>query len=323
MKYTKEQAEMLALLILLGCAVVVLSFLYLVKPNLQKASTSKKELTKVQAEIAKLSQTKVKLAKAKKELEELEALVNDGEGKVFSGLETASPLTRMCVDAATTLSVKQALGVETTNPVLEFNSRGPDGRQESWHYDEVRRTLDIESVNFLTLGSFLAAVENANEGLRVTQLDLGNALVESDDRENGRVQAKIELSLLGIREPGDAPPEVDVSGSKLFDAGQSRNPFGPAGGMTIPTDPLKYAKMLLNKLKVTGEMGDILMMEVPQHGTVTVSKGQIFVLGGTKLKYISGGADSVVFEAVDHGKRYKLNRDWSGQVKNITEEDVK
>lgn len=324
MKYTKEQAEMLALLVLLGCAVVVLSFLYLVKPNFAKGAEYKRELNKTQVEMGKLDKAKVELAKARKESEGLGALIANGEKKVFSGLETAPPLTKTCVDAATTLKVKQALGAETMNPLLEFTERGQDGRRETRHYDEVQRTLDIESVNFLTLGRFLAAVENANEGLRVTQLELGNLSLESNDQEKGTVKAKIELSMLGIREAGEAPPAIDVSGSRLFDERGKRNPFGPAGGMTIPIDdPLKYVKTLLGAVKVTGVWGDELIMNIPDKGSLTVKKNRPFVLGGTKLKYLSGAADSYVFEAVDHGKRYKLNTNWSGQVKNITEEEVK
>jgi type II secretory pathway component PulM len=323
-KYTKEQAEMLALLLLLGCAVVVLMFLYLVKPNFARAATSRAELKKIEAEVAKLGKANIELAKAKKEMETLEATITDGEKKVFPGLESTPRLDRICVDAATRLELKTALGIPTSDSLLEFKERNQDGQQLTRHYDEVRQTLDIQSVDFLTFGRFLAAVENANEGLRVTQLELSNLSLEATDQEKGNVKAKVELSLLGMKEPGEASPEIDVTGSKLFDEGGRRNPFGPAGGMTLPiTDPLKRVKSILGGLKITGMWGDVMMMEVPGGGTLEVRKNETFDLGGSKMKYLSGAADSVVFEAVDHGKRYKLTTNWSGQVNTITEEEVK
>jgi len=324
MKYTKEQAEMLALLVLMGCAVIVLTFLYLVKPNFAKAAQSKQELTKIEAEIATLHKATLELAKAKKEMETLTGKVERGEGAIFSGLETNPPLTQVCVQAATKLNLKPAFGAQITSPLLEFSDKGTDGSRVTRHYDEVLRTLDIQSADFFSLCRFLAGVENANEALRVTHLEFENLTLDPKDQEKGNVKAKIELSMLGIREAGGELPKIDVSGSEQFDVAQKRNPFGPAGGRLVAIqDPLKNIKDTLSGIRATAIWSDTLMMAVPGTGSITVMKGETFVVGQMKMEYVSVSADSLVFEAVDYGKRYKLIINSKGQVKSVTEEEVK
>jgi len=46
-----------------------------------------------------------------------------------------------------------------------------------------------------------------------------------------------------------------------------------------------------------------MMTQVPEMGKLTGLNNATFVLGGTKLKYISAAADAVLFEGVEYGKR--------------------
>ena len=324
MKYTKEQAEVLALLVLMGCAIVVLAFLYLVKPNFEAVAASNKELKKIETEIEQLGKPTLDLAKAKKEMGSLMGIIEHGEGAIFPGLETNPPLTQICIQAAGKLKLKTELGAQTKDPLLEFKERGTDGTQVTSHYDEVRRTLDIPSVNFFTLCRFLSAVESANEGLRVTHLNFDNQKLDPQDQENGNVKAKVELSMLGIREGEGEPTDIDVSVSEELDVGQKRNPFGPPGKGPGPVeDPLRNIKDVLKGIKILGVWSDELLMDVPGMPSITVRRGETFVIGKTKLKYVSKVGDSHVFEAVDYGKRYTLITNWKGQVKTVTEEEVK
>jgi len=324
MKYTKEQAEMLALLVLMGCAVVVLSFLYLVKPNFAAVAQYKSELQKTESEIATLSNATVAVAKAQKELETLTATIQRGEKAVFSGLETDPPLSEICVRAATELNLKPAYGVQTSTALLEFAEPGHDGKPVTRHYDEVSRTLDIHSADFFTLSRFLSAMEKANEGLRVTHLEISNSALSPKEQDEGKVKAKLELGMLGIREGQRSPEPIDVSGHQDFDVAQKRNPFGPPGGsLAVAKDPLRGVKDVLSRVKVTGIWSDKLIIEIQGGGSVTLNTDETFVLAGITLRYVSGSAESFVFDAVDYGKRYKLTTNWKGQVRTVTEEEAK
>jgi hypothetical protein len=46
-------------------------------------------------------------------------------------------------------------------------------------------------------------------------------------------------------------------------------------------------------------LGEALTMEVGERRRRTVQKNETFVLSGTKMKYISAAAGSVVFDGVD------------------------
>jgi hypothetical protein len=317
-KYTKEQAEMLALLVLMGCAVVVLTFLYLVKPNFAAMSESKAELEKTEAEIAELSKAPVELAKAAKERDALTATIEKGEKAILAGLAIDPPLTQVCLEVANKLGLKPAFGVQSPNVLLEFKERATDGTQVTRHYGEVSRTLDIHSADFLALYRFLSGVEKANDGIRVTHLEIGNKALSPQDQEAGKVKAKVKLSMLGIREgERSAPPEVKDIGE--FD---ERNPFAPAaapGGGGSSQDLVR----VLKGIRVTAIWSDRLMMEVPGSGSIEATKGKTFVVGKMKMRYVSGAGDTFVFETADLGKRYKLITNWRGQVKKVEEEETK
>ncbi len=324
MKYTKEQAEMLALLVLMGCAVVVLTFLYLVKPNFAAMATSKAELKKTEAKIAELGKASVALAKANKEKEEVTATIESGEKAILSGFAIGSPLYQVCVQAANKLKLELAFGVQRPGQLLEFKERTADGTQITRHYDEVSRTLDIHSGDFLTLCRFLSAVENANAGMRVTHLEIGNKSLEATEQNAGKVTAKVELSMLGMRE-GERPPPPVVGEIEDFNV---HNPFGPEGGTTGDVEKAKIMDVLKG-IKITGIWPEKLMMEVPLSGTTTKSptttakKGGTFVAQGWKIKYVSRAAGSLVFEAVDDGKRYRAFTNYKGHVIKVIEEEAK
>ncbi len=320
MKYTKEQAEMLALLVLMGCAVVVLSFLYLVKPNFAAMTKSKAELTKTEAEIAKLSKARVDRAKGKQEMDTLMSVIGNGEGAIFSGLGADPPLYGVCVQAADNADLKPspAFGVQTTTDLLEFTEKGTDGKEVTRHYVEVSQTLDVHSADFFSLCGFLSAVEKTSEGLRITHLEMDNQQLDQKEQEEGKVKVKVELGMLGIQE---GEPKAIVMGKP--EEIEARNPFSPQeGGPVGPkVDELINA---LKQIRVTGILSDSLIMGVPGGGSVTARKGGTFALNGRTVKYVSGTADTFVFEATDTGKQYRLVTDWrKGQVKTVTEEEGK
>jgi len=334
MKYTKEQAQVLALLVIMGCAVVVLSFLYLVKPNFEVAAESNNEMKRTETAIGKLSHAPVALAKAKNEIESLAATIERGEKAVFAGMELAFALSQICGQAGTALNLKPASGEPTTTELLEFSQRGSDGTQETKHYDEVSRTLDIGSVDFFSLCRFLGAIEEANQGLRVTGLQIESGSLDPQLQGEGKVSTSLELSLAGMRE--GEPPEtstmvVNIS-SDPFDVGERRNPFGLPGGLWDPEDdPLLRGKEALRRMKVKGIMAEWLLVEVPartRSGQATsrilrLREGQTAVIGGTKMKYVQEAGDSFVFEATGHGVRFIVETNYKGEVTTIKEEEVK
>ena len=329
MKYTKQQVEMLALLVIMGCAVVVLAFLYMVKPNFVAIAKCKKGLNKTESAMAKLNGAPAAMAKAKKEMDSLTDTIERGEKAVFSGLEAGPPLTSICVQAARALNPKPAYGEQTDRQLLEFAQRGTDGKPLTRHYDEVSRTLDVHGVNFFDLCRFLSAVESTNEGLRVAHLQIDTVTLEPEAQGRGKVSAKFELSLLGIRE-GKQPEEIAVGGPEGFSPGSKRNPFGAPGVAMEPTvDPLVRLRETLKRLRVQGVWGNLLIVEMPVRTrtgdevteSLRMSKGETFVLAGVEVKYAGGTGETFVFEATKHAVRFVLETNFRGEVKRVIKQE--
>lgn len=340
MKYTKEQAEMLALLVVMGCAIIVLSFLYLVKPNFAAMAQSSKELRKTESELGTLSHASLALAKAKQEEEELNATIEQGEQAVFSGIETGSPLSEILVQAATAVNLKPAYGEQSSRQLLEFTERAADGSEVTEHYDEVLRTMDIRAATFFDFGGFLAAMEHANKGVRVSGLKIDSQSLDSESRDQGKVNATIEVTLLGIRE--EAPRVGEQSEGRgavlaaispdAFSVGEKRNPFGPPGGLWEPTaDPLSAVREMLRKTKINGTIGEWLLVDVPARSpggletsrSLRLQKGQMFLLGQAKMRYVEQAGDRFVFEAIEEGVRFTAETNYRGVVTTLKEEEVK
>jgi len=333
MRYTKEQAEMLALLVLAGCAVLVLSFVHLVKPQLAAAAKSQRGFEKMEMDIGKLSRASTDLAKAEKEKRSLIGTIESGEGAVFGGMEAGSPLSQICAQTGVAVGVKPAYGEETRRELLEFSEKRADGTQTKRHYDKVSRMLEVRSVDFFSLCDFLEAAEQANEGLRVSGLRIESTSLDPTLKSQGTVNANVGLSLLGIREgePPD-PSTLVVNAPSSPDVAGKRNPFGPAQERRqTADDPLASAKELLKKIKVSGTIGEWLLLEVPtrtpsgQQGVerVNLRRGQTAVIGGLKMRYLGTAADSLVFEATAHGVRFTLEADYKGEVTTVREEAIK
>jgi hypothetical protein len=333
MKYTKQQAEMLFLLVMMACAVVVLSFLYLIKPGFEAMAKSRKELKKTEAEIAKMSDATVALARAKNEKDTLTETIQRGERAIFSGLETDPPLYRLCVMAATKSNIKPAYGKETLKQALEFADKNPEGKEITRHYDEVRRTLDVSSEDFFGICRFLSAVEKASEGLSVQQLEIYNKGLDPQDEKTGKVNAKLELSMLGIREGGGGTESIDVSGAEDFKVGEKRSPFSPPGsGGGVLEDPLADLKRRLAGMKITGMWSDTLLVQLPESGTgeqvthqnATLYKGELSRVGRTRVRWVAVSGDTFVFEVPDHGVRLRLiTKGGLGDIITIKEEEAK
>lgn len=330
MKYTKEQAEMLALLVIMGCALMVLSFLYLVKPKFTTIAQCKKEMNKAEAEMSKLSNAPMARTKAKMEMDDLTGVIDRGEKAVFSGLGKGPPLSEVCVQAATALGLKPAYGEQTNKQLLEFTDRGPDGKPVTKHYDEVVRTLDVRGVDFYAFCRFLSAVEGANEGLTVTQIEMDAGLSAPQAQGRGTVNAKFEVSMVGIREGEHNPETIDISGHKNFNVGERRNPFGSAAKLEVVVeDPLRRVREVLGKVKIRGVWADSLLVEFTEKGktgqdvtrSVETKKGETAVIGGVKVKYLQGAGDSFVFEATEHAVRFVLERNSKGEVRAVKQEE--
>jgi len=328
MKYTKEQAEMLALIVLMGCAVLVLSFLYLVKPNFDTIAQKGRKLKETEEKSYKLRTMVRALGEANKDREMLSEIISRGEDAVSRGVGTiARPLFTVLLDVVDKVDLKYdwAEPGREKPPLVTYTVRGEDG-MERLHYEEEVRVLHFDSaVDFRAFWRFVRAVENANAGLRVTRLEINNEKVTTtEERDAGKVTGSVDVTMLGIRE--GVPKHIDVKAPSEF---EGRNPFGPAEGATV--DVKKDEIMaVLKRIKVRGISPDRLMMEVPVSGSTTKSRsttvriGRTFVAQGWRMKYVLRRAadSSLVFEAVDDGKRYRVFTNHLGQVRKVIEINV-
>lgn len=332
MQYTKEQAKMMALLVIMGGAVVILGFLYLVKPNFARMTQDRKQLKKMETEIATLGRSRVELAQVTEEKESLLATIDAGEKAVVWGMEKGSPLSDVFVPAATALSLMPAYGDQTTIPLQEYTERGPDGLQVTRHYDEVSRTLDTTSTDFFAFCRFLSIVEEGNAGLGVTHLEINTKDLDQKAKDEGRINGKVELRMVGVREGNPTEINVNVEGSKLFDVGSKRNPFGPPGGALADIeDPLLRVKAALMEIKVSGVWADSVLLELTEKGidgkdvrrNLKMKQGDTTVIGGVRLEYVQGSNDRFEFIAREKKVRFVLETNWRGSVTTIKEEETK
>lgn len=328
MKYTKEQAEMLVLIVLMGCAVLVLSFLYLVKPNFDTIVEKGRKLKETEEKRDKLRKVVRALGDANKDREMLTEIISRGEDAVTRGLKTIpTPLFTVLLEVVDKVGLKYDWlePGRPKPPLVTYRERGEDGIMERLHYEEVVRILHFDStVDFRDFWRFVRAVENANAGLRVTRLEIDNDKVTSEERDAGKVTGSVDVTMLGIRQ--GAPKNIVVGPPREF---EGRNPFGPMRGTT---DDVKKDEIMavLKRIKVRGFWSDELTMEVPVSGsttksaTKTVRIGDTFVAEGWKIKYVLRRAadSSLVFEAVDDGKRYRIFRNYKGQVIKVIEINV-
>lgn len=333
MRVSKEQAETLALVTLAGIAAVVLSFVFLVKPQWEAAATSRSKLAAMEEEIAKLGGARKSLTRADREKKSLIETIEKGEKILFRGLEAGAPLTDIFSKAAALVGVKPAYLDQNTTELLAFSEKTADGAKTTRHYDEVSRMLSMSSVDFFTLCDFLAAVEGVNEGVQIKGLRIESTSKDSSNRSAGTVTAEVVLALVGMREgePTDTSTLV-ITVPENPQLAETRNPFGPRQERRQAVyDPLASGRGALKKIKVNAIIGEWLLLEVPaktptgeeQSERLNLKKGQTAVIGGLQLKYIGTLGDNIVFVAVAHDVRFILEADHKGDVIAIREEAMK
>jgi hypothetical protein len=172
----------------------------------------------------------------------------------------------------------------------------------------------------------------------VSDLKVDSLTLDSQSQSQGKVNANIEVTLLGIREPrqsGGDPADGGVVAAlspDVFDVGEKRNPFGPPGGSwESAKDPLEAVREMLKKTKVTGISGASLLIEVPAKSasgqdtvrSLSVQKGQTFALGQAKVKYVEEAGDRFVFEVTEQKVRFTIETNYRGVVTTLKEEEVK
>ena len=213
-KYNKQQSEMILLIALIGVAMLVISYIFFIKPCKVAGATWKAESGKLQTEI----DTELPDARKLRELKSEQAALNEEiaryEQGMFQGL-SSSRLIPFFTDVAADFSfpTEPGYGYEKSDD-LPFGG-----------YSEVYSDINIRSYDYLELLKFLSTLESANPGLRIYKITLNNTDPEG---KTGLVNCSFQLRLLGFKHETDVGQQWKPIMTAKLDPGGYRNPFGPA-----------------------------------------------------------------------------------------------
>ncbi len=315
MKYSKEQLELMVLMGLMILGVFVVCFVLFIKPNFTAIGANKADIEKVKSAIDKERKI-IKLCSADSHrAEELRKQMEERENMLFHGLRVGR-LTEFfdTIRKKEKFYIKYKIGLEKTKEVYQDK------------YYELFNEFTVLSCNYHLFGKFISALETANPGIRIAELEISKT--DSDTGQEGLVDAKFELRLVGFKEENPGEQDEWTHQSKIeFNIGVKRNPFEPPG-LGLLYDPGERFKRELASLVVTGTLRNALLIKEKRSEDTSaevVAKGGIIRQLSEEVRLIDfSGYDYLRVERVRDGKIFKMVLvnigERRGEVKEIIEE---
>jgi hypothetical protein len=179
--------------------------------------------------------------------ENLEVSVAQSEAGLFGGI-TVGDLSRV-VNAI----------VKAKYPHLKVNYLGDQAEiLPGKRYSELSNEFTVAGASYHDVMGFIGALETANPGIRVTNLDIATGTSRSE--KPGTVTAGIQVKLVGMYEGSGIPQEWSPENDSPYDSSGLRNPFGlPGSELTI--DPEQAFKEKAFNIRVTMNTGDSLWIK--------------------------------------------------------------
>ncbi len=315
MKYSKEQLELMVLMGLMILGVFVVCFVLFIKPNFNAIGAYKADIEKVKSAIDKERKI-IKLCSADShKAEELRKQMEERERMLFHGLRVGR-LTEFfdTIRKNEKFYIKYKIDLEKVKEVYQDK------------YYELFNEFTILSCDYHLFGKFISALETANPGIRIAELELSGK--DSDTGQEGLIDAKFQLRLVGFKDENPTKEDEWTHQSKIeFNIGVKRNPFGPPGP-GILYDPGEQFKRELASLVVTGTLRNALLIKEKYReyaSAEVVAKGGMIKQLSEEVRLIDfSGYDYLRVERVRDKKIFKIVLvnigERRGEVKEIIEE---
>jgi hypothetical protein len=306
MSYSKEQTQTMVLVVIIGLAVAVGSYMGMIKPNLGRASEYEASYEKYSAELSQQRRQLKANLDAVHRARAIEERMAELEGRLRHGL-FGGRLTR-CFEE---LRHDHEFDFRFTND-LERIEPINGGR-----YYELSNQFEILSCRFFELIRFIQVLETSHPSLRLSDIEVRCHDIAAPD---GRVDARIELRVFGFKDGQDAAWE---SASVDTFTPESRNPFVPPG--MVDADPHRGLRALLAQLQYQGTLENgALLRPAPGSAAKLVKAGQEFRLGGEAgdhVKLVRFSRSALVVYHAASSKTYRLTLytagDNAGRVEKI------
>lgn len=317
--YNKQQSEMIMFLGVIGMALLIISYLFFIKPCFAARAKLEQESQRIQTEIDTVIEEADKLRLRLKQQQELEEHIAQMESRLFTGLGNSR-----LVQFFKTIADQEEFDFPI-NPGygLERQQTAPVD-----DYLEVFSTITIKSYDYLKLMIFIKALEQSNSGVRISSLTLR----KSESEDEGLVDCDFQFRLMGFTDESDPPVGWKPTIQSGFVPEGLRNPFGVPGATTITVvtaDPdLRFHNAVQNIVVTFRWKG---------YGIVFTRKGskkhtdwllnESIKLGGVPVKLLNFSvdlaSDYLIIERQDSKERYKLVTKDNGvrEIHKITSND--
>ncbi len=233
---SKQQAQTIMLLVLVGLIIAVGSYMSMIKPNLGRAGQYDNQLKKSEKELAEQRRLIKQNLDTVRRAGAIETRIAELEAQLRHGL-FAGRLTAYFEELRRTHGFDFRFQHESEHiePLLA-------GR-----YHELSNQFTVPACDFYELVRFIQVLETSNPGMR-----LGDFEVRAHDpnEPDGLVDAQIELRLIGIKDGRDEPWENTAESA--FNP-ERRNPFSPPGAAGI--DPSASLQERLAAICFHGTIG--------------------------------------------------------------------
>lgn len=297
---------MIVFLGLIALVLVIVSYLFFLKPSFATMDHSKKELVKIKEEIDKENADARKLRVLRNEQKQHQKHISELKQGLFHGLRH-----NRLIPFFTEIAAQYDFPVK---PTYSYEKHEEVPTEECI---EVHTRIQIPAYDYLKLGRFLKALECSNSGIRISNMTLNRV---SSTAPNGMVDADFELQLLGFNEDSDPPRKWTAQipeDSSIFDG---RNPFGPPGPKKIANPEQRFIYAMKN-LRINSKWkGNGLIVKNGISGReYEWMLDEYISLGGKKVKLIKFSVDLpkdyIIIERKDNNTSYRLTTEKENVLK--------
>jgi hypothetical protein len=291
---SKEKKEAIALIIVATVICIVIFVMLVIKPRLNDIAEKRKAIKKITVEIDKQKKQSRQLIELASKKEKMETSISAAESGLFGGISIG--------DLSRTVNTVVKTGFKS----MKLNYLGD--RAELLpveRYTEISNELKIQNCEFYEAVRFIGVLETSNPGMRITNLAMESASVNSE--ANGMVTIGIEVKLMGMHEGTGVPAEWAPPKTPGYEPTGIRNPFGTGGTSII--DPEQEFKDRANNIKVTMNTADSIWVKdtsQPNSGArECLLKKSMPVFEPVKVRLIDIQENYFVVKR-DDGKSFKL-----------------
>jgi len=313
-KYNKQQSEMIVFLGITALVLIVISYLFFIKPSFATANRCKGEMTKIEKEMTEEEKDVPKLKNLIAEQKKLTRHITEQEKNLLHGLSN-----NRLIPFFTAVVSQYDFPIE---PSYQYEKSEDVPLSDCI---EVFSRINIRSYDYLELGQFINALESSNPGIRISEMTLARTVDSTGP--SGLVDAEFELRLLGFRQQSEQNEKWEPKPLVVFNAEGGRNPFCLFSPKVI-ADPEKRFLDELRRIEITLRWKEYgIVIKQPRDGkSVDWMLGESITLGEKKVVLKDFSVDLpqnyIIIERKDSNTSYRLATK-NGKVRRIEPKELK